>query len=183
MTDLLTGATFVALFDGVQRSARRLEVRDRYAADQPDLDRWLAGGFEELPDSQARRSWLGRLRRTTAAGATWERTRVVREPPTAAQRFLVMAGQQNVQAGEDIRYLTRDRANELDLPAHDCWLFDDESLAFLWFTADDRMLGAQVVTGQSVVSQHRLWLDRAFQAATPSAEFVAADPTRAERPD
>jgi len=181
--DLITGNAFVALFENVKRSARRLEIRDRYAVDQPHLDRWLAGEFDELPVVDGRRVWLDRLRRTTAAGALWQRTRVVREPPTIGQRFLVMVGNQSVEAGEDIRYLQRDRANDLDLPAHDFWLFDDKRLAFLWYTADDRTLGAQVVTEPSVVRQHRWWLDQAFAAAAPLAEYVAADPSRAMRPD
>jgi len=43
--------------------------------------------------------------------------------------------QHNVAAGEDIRYLDRDRAE--DLPGHDYWLFDSSRLYRLHFDEDD----------------------------------------------
>jgi hypothetical protein len=179
--DLITGADFVAMFDAVTTSARRLETRDRYAADQPRLERWIAGEIDAIPMDGARKVWLDRVRTTTAAGGNWRRVRVVRDPPTLGQRFLVMAARQSVEVGEDIRYITRTGANELDLPAHDFWLFDDDRLALLWFTADDRTLGAQIVRDEAVLRQHRRWLDRAEGIAAPYREYLAADPNRERR--
>ena len=88
----------------------------------------------------------------------------------------------NVDAGEDIRYLARDRGNALELPGHDFWLFDDERLALLWFTTDDRLLGAQISTEPAVVRQHTRWLDLAEAHATPYRDYLAADPARAMPP-
>lgn len=180
--DLITGADFIAMFDSVTTSARRLETRDRYAADQPRLERWLAGEMDAIPTEGARKVWLDRIRTTTAAaGATWRRVRVVRDPLTLGQRFLLMAARQSVEAGEDIRYVFRTTANERELPAHDFWLLDDDRLALLWFAGDDRTLGAQIVRDEAVVRQHRKWLDRAEKAATPYRDFLAADPARERR--
>lgn len=105
MPELLTGAAYAELFDSVRQSALRLETRGRYAGDQPRLERWLAGEFEELEYSGGRAVWLDRLQATTAQGVCWARVRIVAEPPTVYQRFALMACRQNVEAGEDIRYL------------------------------------------------------------------------------
>jgi hypothetical protein len=182
MPDLLIGPTYQELFDHASRSVWRLETRDGYAGDEPRLERWLAGELEELEYSGGRAAWLDRVRATTATGVAWGRVRVVAEPPTVYQRFALMAAAQNVQAGEDIRYLQRERANALELPDHDFWLLDDERLVVMHFSADDRMLGAQVVTEPAVVRQHARWREIASAEATPYARYLAENPTRALRP-
>lgn len=182
MPELLTGPDFQALFDSFQRSTERLETRDHYAGDQAEFDAWLGGEFEEIPYSDRRAAWLDRIRTQTAAGARWRRARVVREPPTDYQRFLLMSARQNVEAGEEIRYLPRDQATELALPSHDFWLFDGDRLALMYFGLDDRMLGAQLIQEEAVVRQHRSWLDAALEAATPYKTYLDEDPTRAQRP-
>ncbi|MEJ7743284.1 MAG: helix-turn-helix transcriptional regulator, partial [Nocardioidaceae bacterium] len=68
------------------------------------------------------------------------------------------------------------------MPGHDFWLFDDERLALLWFTTDDRLLGAQISTEPAVVRQHTRWLDLAEAHATPYRGYLAADPARAMPP-
>ncbi|MGH4015951.1 MAG: DUF6879 family protein [Pseudonocardiaceae bacterium] len=50
------------------------------------------------------------------------------------------------------------------------------------FTADDRLVGAQIVTEPSVVRQHAHWLDLAEAHASPYRDFLAADPARAMPP-
>ncbi len=182
MTELLTGSSFAELFTTFTRSARRLETRDYYAADQALFEQWLAGELREPALADKVAVWLGQVRLATAAGKRYERVRVVSEPPTAYQRFALATCRSSVAAGEDIRYLTQQQATGLDLPSHDFWLFDDERLVLLYFTHNDRTLGAQVVTEAPVVWQHREWVDRARQAATPYAAYLAADPTREHRP-
>jgi hypothetical protein len=182
MPELLTGAKVRTLFDGVTRSAERLETRDHYGGDQAELEAWLGGQYEEIPERAERAAWLERIRLQTSRGARWRRVRIIREPPTVYQRFGLMSGRQNVEAGEQIHYLGRECALAEDLPAHDFWLFDDERLALMYFGFDDRLLGVQLVADTGVVAQHRVWLDRAFSVAPAYHEYLAADPTWAERP-
>jgi hypothetical protein len=185
MPDLITCEAFGQLFRDFARSARRLETRDYYRDPEEDaaLARFLAGQPEN-PDYVASRDyWLnGTIRAAVAAGKSFSRVRVVPEPLTPYLRFGVYHCRYNVAAGEDVRYLDRDQAAGFDLPAHDFWLFDEERLALLWFTADDRLLGAQVVTEPAVVRQHVAWLDLAVVHATPYHDFLAADPTREQPP-
>jgi len=183
MAELLSGPTFTQLFGSVTRSARRLESRDRYGGDQELLQRWLAGQIDEPEHIGARAAWLAQVRATTADGGRYERVRIVAEPPTDYQRFALRSCRQNVEAGEDIRYLHRERANQLDLPAHDFWLFDEQRLALLYFTADDRLIGAQLITQPTVVRQHEQWFELACAEATPYGDYLADDPCREHPPD
>lgn len=182
MADLLRGPDFAALFDTVERSAVRLESRDFYAGDGPVFARWLRHDIEEPPLVGDRVRWLDRVRVTSARGVTWARIRVTAEPLTWYQRFALRSARQNVAAGERVTYLDRVIANRLDLPAHDFWLFDDDRVALLWFTADDRLLGAQVVTAPQIVARHREWIGLALQTASAYEDFLAGDPSREVRP-
>ena len=181
MTDLITGDAFGELFRSFQLTARRLEGRRRYveASEQEALARFLGGQAKDPAYTAARAGWLNdTVRRAAEAGKRFERVRIVDEPLTDYQRFGLRNSRDNVAAGEDVRYLDRARAIELDLPDHDFWLFDDERLALLWFTPDGRLLGAQVTREAALVRQHKHWLDVAQKEATLYAEFLAADPSR-----
>lgn len=185
MADLITGEAFGQLFRAFLRSARRLETRDRYRDPEEDeaLARYLDGSPENPGYVASRDYWLGgTVRAGLDAGRRFTRVRVVPEPLTPYLRFGLYHCAFNVDAGEDIRYLTRDRANAFELPDHDFWLFDEQRLALLWFTTDDRLLGAQISTEPAVVRQHTRWLDLAEAHATPYRDYLAADPTRAMPP-
>ena len=185
MADLITGEAFGQLFHTFLHSARRLETRDRYR--DPEEDEALALYLTDNPEDPgyvaSRDYWLdGTIRAAVDVGKRFTRVRVVPEPLTPYLRFGLYHCAFNVDAGEDIRYLARDRANTLDLPGHDFWLFDDERLALLWFTIDDRLLGTQIITEPTVVRQHACWLNLAEAHATPYHDYLAADPARAMPP-
>lgn len=171
MPDLLTADDLQRLFASFQRTARRLEPRDAYASPQEDeaVRRFLAG--EEV-DVSWRGFWLELVSGAVSAGKRFERVRVVADPPTGYQRYGLWSSQFNVAAGEDIRYLRRDRANALNLPSHDFWVFDSAQLAVLYFSADHRFIGAHVVTELAVVRQHERWLDTAVEHAAPYQEYL-----------
>jgi hypothetical protein len=180
MTGLLRGAQFEELFTTFERTARRLEVRGRYDVESERLylDRWRDGIQEDRQHVESRRPWLSEVRENVAQGRTYQRARVVAEPLTEYVRYALRGTRQTVEAGEDIRYLLRWRADRLDLPDHDFWLFDGRRLVLMPFTADDRPLGGFVVTEPEVVAQHRAWLDLAVEHSTPYADFLAEDPRR-----
>lgn len=181
MPELLRGPAFSALFSSFTRTAQRLETRDHYAGDQALFEQWQRGELDEPALAGKVTAWLDAVRATTADGGRYQRVRVVSEPPTDYQRFALATCRESTKAGEDIRYLTQAAAAGRDLPAHDFWLFDNERLALLYYTASDRLVGAQVLTEPAVVVQHQQWFDAAFSAATRYAAYVAGDPTRARR--
>ncbi|WP_051580126.1 DUF6879 family protein [Pseudonocardia acaciae] len=179
----LTDAEFFRLFFTVEHSARRLENRSRYDVEEetPDREAFLSG--QQPPDRPARfTEWDQNVQAKTAAGARFERVRVMNEPLTPYNRFMIWGNAQNARNGEDIRYLARGRANELDLPDHDFWVFDSSRLLLMPHTADDRLLETQLITDPEMIAWHEAWIDLALTHATPWKDYVAEDPTRAEPP-
>jgi len=70
----------------------------------------------------------------------------VRSRPAAAGSRPRTRTRYNADAREDIRYLDRDQANALDLPAHDFWIFKGTRLVLMYFTADGRHVGSELIT-------------------------------------
>jgi hypothetical protein len=183
--ELLTGAPLLALFTEARASIRRLSTRDNYDADneRDAMASFLAGEPDPSRWAAERKPYLDNVRAKVAAGVRYERIEIVPEPLTTYLRFDAWLRQQSVPAGEDVRYLERSKANRLDLPDHDYWTFDGERLVWLYFTADDRLLGGEVITDGDVVARHEAWLDLAAAHATPWAEYLTADPSRGRPPD
>jgi hypothetical protein len=120
--------------------------------------------------------------RHAAAGRPFRRVRVMDEPLTDYNRFMIWTARRNVAAGESIRFLAMADANKLDLPDHDFWVFDSSRLVELRFTDDGRPLGHDLITDAEIVARHEEWINRAFAAATPYVDYLAEDPTRAWPP-
>ena len=155
-----------------EHTAFRLEVRDRYDApyENESLRKFLAGEQDDLPWMQ---SWLVMLRDLTAQGRRFARVRVVGMPLTDYSRFGVWCAQFTNDAGEDIRYLTRDQAQAEGLPAHDYWLFDSRTLVQLHFDDEDRFLGGEVIEDPAVIVRHNYWRDAAWHKAVRRDDFAA----------
>lgn len=177
---VLSTAEFTALFEQAEHSLLRWECRR--STDVPDeraeFADFRAGRLPVRPEPQPD-GWTRMVARHVAAGRNVRRVRVVDEPPTAYQRYMTWWGQHQSQTGEDLRYLARGRANGLDLPDHDFWVLDTRRVIELRFTADGRPLQHHVVEDADIVAQHGDWVGRAFAAATPGAEYLAEDLTRA----
>lgn len=172
-----------ALFDNFESSALRLESRSH--TDIPDehaeLAAFLAG---ELPERYVWEpdDWMSTIARQAAAGKPLRCVRVLDDPLTDYNRYMLYTGQAATGFGEDIRYLAREQANQLGLPGHDFWVFDSSLLVELRFTAAGRLLGHDLVTEPAIVAQHEAWILCGLSAATPSDAYLAEDPTRAWPP-
>lgn len=148
-----------------------MEVRDRYDApyENESLRKFLAAEPDDLPWMQ---DWLAMIRDATAAGRRFARVRVVSMPLTDYSRFGVWCAQFTNGAGEDIRYLTRDRAQAAGLPDHDYWLFDSRTLARMHFGDGDRFLGAEIIEDTAEIVQHNYWRDAAWHGAVRRDDFA-----------
>ncbi|MFD3574785.1 DUF6879 family protein [Streptomyces sp. NPDC058644] len=158
------------LFHEFRHTAWRLETRRAYASDRSSAkwDRWLAG--EDItvgPDN----AWRENVRAQVAQGKRFERVRLVDEPATQGQEFLLASGLGNVAAGEDIRNLTRSEGEALRLPDFDFWLFDSRVLARFAFDDDDVTLGVYVTEDPAEVLAACQARDAAWHHATPTSEF------------
>ncbi|MFH8474706.1 DUF6879 family protein [Streptomyces sp. NPDC018000] len=158
------------LFREFRHTAWRLETRCGYASDRrsPKWARWQAG--EDVANDTS--AWLENVAGQTAAGKRFERVRLVDEPPTEGQRFLLASAPGNVGAGEDIRNLTRAQAEQLRLPDYDVWLFDSKIVARFAFDENDTTLGVHVTEDPAEVLATCQARDAAWHHAVPTQQFA-----------
>jgi hypothetical protein len=159
------------LFPDFKHSAWRLETRRDYASDRnsPKWPRFLAG--EDIAHDPGN-AWRENVRAQTALGKRFERVRLVDQPPTQGQEFLLASAPSNVAAGEDIRNLTRAQAQELRLPNYDFWLFDSKILARFAFDDEDTTLGVYVTEDPAEVLAACQARDAAWHHAVRTEEFA-----------
>jgi hypothetical protein len=171
LPELIKGDAFLDLFRQFAHTAWRLEVRRAYDSRSDDtFPRWLSG---EDRDVSWFRPWLDLMSDVTSQGKRVERVRVVDNPPSDYLRFEIWLNSHNKHAGEDIRYLQRAVANELDLPNVDFWLFDSRRVAMLHFDDDgDRFLGAEIIEDPVSVVRHSFWRDAAWHYAETFDHYV-----------
>ncbi|MCX4823286.1 hypothetical protein OG883_26045 [Streptomyces sp. NBC_01142] len=169
--DLVPFAEIAHLFRSFKHTAWRLETRRSYASDRnsPKWQRWQAG--EDIV-AEPFDDWRTNVAEQTAQGKRFERVRLVDDPPTDGQRFLLASGLGNVAAGEDIRNLTRASAERYGLPDWDFWLFDSRTLVRFVFDEDDTTLGVIVSEDPAEVLAACQARDRAWHHATRTAEFA-----------
>lgn len=127
-------------------------------ADEPDGVPWYQG-------------WLSMVREATAEGRLFSRVRVVTVPLTDYSRFSLWAIGYTSEAGDDVRYLTREQAAEL--PQYDYWLFDSRKLVKMHFGDENRFFGAEVIEDPVAIVEHNYWRDAARHHAMTRDEFVA----------
>lgn len=116
--------------------------------------------------------WLTMIHDATAKGRRFTRVRVVSLPITDYSRFGVWCAQFTNGAGEDIRYLSRDRADVEQLPNHDYWLFDSRKLVRMHFDDADAFLGGEVIEDANEVVRHNYWRDAARHHAIRRDDFA-----------
>ena len=170
MTDLLPiGPEWRALFETFEHTAFRLEVRDAYnvpSEDEP-LRRFLEGDADPgwLSD------WLIDIRKDTDSGKVYRRVRVVSLPLSDYGRFGLTFSKYNNDAGEDIRYLSRDDADEL--PTFDYWIFDSRTVAKMHFGDQDNLLGFELIEEPAAVVELNYWRDAAWHRAVTRDQFAS----------
>ncbi|WP_244207198.1 DUF6879 family protein [Streptomyces swartbergensis] len=163
---------FEDLFRTFRHTAWRLETRRRYASDEEtDTYRQFTetGAAEWDPDEP----YCELIRSQTAQGKRVERVRIVDQPPTTGQLYLLDNARRNSALGEDIRNLHRSEADRLQLPGEDYWLFDSRLVARLRFDDDDQLVDVEVITEPSEVVRYSVVRDAAWHHAVPYEEFAA----------
>ncbi|MGV9456712.1 DUF6879 family protein [Streptomyces sp. NPDC003635] len=169
--ELVPFAEISHLFREFRHTAWRLETRRGYASDRnsPLWPRFLAG---EDVTAEPANAWRQNVAEQTAAGKRFERVRILDEPATPGQQFLLARSPSNVAAGEDIRNLARGQAERLRLPDFDFWLFDSKVLARFAFDEDDTTLGVYVTEDPAEVVAACQARDAAWHYAAPTADYA-----------
>ncbi|WP_149179655.1 DUF6879 family protein [Streptomyces sp. TRM49041] len=163
---------FGKLFESFEHTAWRLETRRRFASDEAtDTYAQFIAGQPVQWDYNDR--WCTNVRAHTAQGKRFERVRIVDNPPTPGQLYLLDNAKRNCAVGEDIRNLWREEADRLRLPAEDFWLFDSRYVALLDFDDDDNLLNAELITEPVAVNRYAQVRDAAWHYAVKYEEFAA----------
>ncbi|QIQ04803.1 DUF6879 family protein [Streptomyces liangshanensis] len=112
---VITWDEFEDMFRKCEHGAWRLESRRRYASDE-ETETYRRFTSGEDPGWDLDDPWCLGRKQQTSLGKRFERVRVVDDPPTVGQRYLLDNARRNIAVGEDIRNLWRAEAECLRLP-------------------------------------------------------------------
>jgi hypothetical protein len=157
---------FGGMFAKLKHSAWRLETRRRYASDE-ETDTYAQFVAGEPVTWYLDDPWCVGRREQSALGKRFERVRILDEPPTEGQLYLLDNARRNTAVGEDIRVLTRSKANELGLPQEDFWIFDSRVVALLHHDDADEMTGVELITDPVQVLRYAQVREAAWHHAVP----------------
>lgn len=163
---------FGRLFETFEHSAWHLETRRGYASDRED------SGFAEFQRTgqapmDLDSDWCVNILRQTAGGKHVGRVRVVDDPPTEGQLFLLDYSRCNAATGEDVRSIWREDALRAHLPDEDFWIFDSRLVAVLRFDDEDTFHDVEVITEPAEVLRYCQVRDAAAHHAVPTEAFTA----------
>lgn len=167
------GEPFDNLFHRFERTAFHLEVEDAYHT--PEETGPLKLFLDGRPDDFAwHRPWLKLIEEITRAGRSVTRVRVVTVPHVAYTRWGLSVAPLNIAAGEDIRWLPRHLASDIELPPDDFWLFDDDRVVFTVFEESGRFAGGVETVDPDIAKRCRKLRDEGWARAIPHATYVAS---------
>lgn len=171
LTDGGPGTDFWQAFLEFKRSAWRFEQQPAYfiGYEHKQFDDFLAGHPKPPTENPDLGDWMKQVARQAAEGKTVGRVRILDEPPTDYQRWMLWMDRWNREAGETIQYLSRSGARRSGLlPAAsgpDWWLFDDERLVLMHFDVEYRRIKVELLVDEPEVVQARRWRELAITAA------------------
>jgi hypothetical protein len=160
-----------ALLQTFRRSAFRLETLEHYTV--PQEVEWFAtwrrtGRLPELtPENDP---WLRTVSDHTRAGRVMQRVRVVSTPLTDYERFELALFPPSLEAGEDIRVISRSVFSSILRVNEDFWLFDSQTAIMLRYDSAGRFLSAE--PGQPSLCQRRC--EEALAQSIPLKEYLAS---------
>ncbi|MET8678891.1 DUF6879 family protein [Streptomyces sp. NPDC004647] len=164
--------TFSRLFETFEHTAWRLETRRRYASDEvtDTYAQFIAGQPVQWDYHDA---WCSNVKAQTASRKRFERVRIVDNPPTPGQLYLLDNAKRNCAVGEDIRNLWREDADRLRLPEEDFWIFDSRLVALLNFDDADNLVDVELITEPVEVNRYAQTRDAGWHYAVPYEAFAA----------
>jgi hypothetical protein len=159
------------LCHGIRKSFVHLETRDAYGTEVelPHLAKWRRG---ETDDFAWLEWWLALLRSHRAAGRTCRRARIVSEPLSDYQRWVLSHAGMFIDAGEDIRYVPRPRLATLALPGSgDFYVFDSQLVLFLHYAGKGTNASFEITEDPQTVRTCMQSFEAVWELATPFREY------------
>lgn len=166
---------FERMFSAFKRTAFRLETLTEYRIEGEEWDEFqsfLRGA--PLP-SGANAPWAREVEGWTRAGRRVIRVRLLSEALSAYLRYEVeWCYPVSIAAGEDIRFMTRQKAESLvknEAHLKDFWLFDESEALMMHYEPDGSYAGENVVTAPEQVQPLRQIANILTEHATPAETF------------
>lgn len=158
------------MFSSFRLEALHLEMRDSYGTEVelPHLRKWLSG---EPDDTEWLQSWFATVRSGNQAGKKFKRARIVSEPVSQYQEWVLKDTHLYLEAGEDIRWVPRRLTSTIALPGNDFWMFDDELVVFLIFAGNGLVQGYQATDDPAAIHLCRSAFDAVWQISIPNSEY------------
>ena len=166
----MTDRPVVRAIEGARTSAVHLEMRDWYGVDGDDFRAWREGrSYETGPGAW----WYGLVRHAVESGVAVQRARVISEPASEYIRFEYDITEHNLAAGEEVRWLPRRLASDLELPTNDFWLIDRHLVIFNLFAADGRWADPpnELSRDEDVVATCVAAFDAVWARGIPHADY------------
>lgn len=162
------------IFNSCRKSACHLEMRDHYgvAEEAADIEKWRAGEWGPEEDAASKAGWLDLMRATAARGVRLRRTRIISLPASEYIRFEHEGTPQNIEAGEEVRWVPRTRASGLALPGNDCWIFDEATVLFNHFTGSGGWIGNELSHDARVAELCTAAFEAAWKIGVPHEDFT-----------
>lgn len=163
----------IGLYQGIAHRALRMETRQRYAVPWEDegLAKWRRG--EPEPRTQQTDSTMETLRLATESGRRIGRVRFVELPLTEYSRHeFEVAYPRTTEAGEEVHVLDRALHPEFDHVREDFVVFDDTSVMWYRYTAEDILTGYDYTEEPDVVRDCIALAEEVRAAAVPYREFL-----------
>jgi hypothetical protein len=153
--------------------AFRIEAASVYRtspAEAEALASFLAGSPRPPSAFPVWQSWLDQVRGWTGEGKTIARVRIIDSPPSDYQKWSLWCASWHREAGEDVRYLSRQTANSLGIERGDWQMFDHNRVVLMRFTQSGEVADKTLVTDPSTIRIYRIWRAMALEhARTPEA--------------
>ena len=171
--DSLDADGWAKLINSADKTAFHLEMRDQYAVaeEAADVEQWRTGTWTMEADAQSKAFWLELMRSAHARGVVLRRARIVSPEPGEYIRFEHYGTLNNIDAGEDVRWLWRTEASGLALPGNDFWVIDGKHVLFNHFTGPGGWLGNTTSDDPAVARLCSDAFESVWQLATPHEEF------------
>ena len=156
---------------GFEREALHLETRDAYgtAVELPHMAKWVNGEPDDLEWLQG---WCATLRKHVKAGRCVRRARVVSEPLSDYQRWSYSIASPMVEAGEDIRWVSRRLVSSVALPGNDFYLFDDRLALFLLYSGNGLSAGMLSSSDPADLQLCRSAFEATWKLSIPHREYA-----------
>ncbi|MEU1626609.1 DUF6879 family protein [Streptomyces sp. NPDC020096] len=163
--------SFAELLASTDHTAVHLELRDSYG-DNPRFEAWRQGHRTDWDD---RASWWHdfheQITRAVGRGVVIRRARVVSEPVSEYIQWEHYVTRANVEAGEQVRWLTRRQSTDLLLPPNDFWLFDRRLARIHHFAGDGSLVADEFSSDSELVNRFSLAFESVWERAVPHEKY------------